>query len=140
MVALLLVLLLPRGDTERVHVPVGNAAVLPWVAPELVRGTGPASTLHIAPGTSAIVLAVRVPSDIEPGQGGRVEVLSPEDESLIRVTVTAEELQRSRIMVIFSTPQPLQLGTYRVLFWKGDPSQPSGVPVETRFELRIAES
>jgi hypothetical protein len=77
--------------------------------------------------------------DMKPGAEASVEVFAPDGRLLQRAPVDRYDMQRNVVMVILKSLEELAPGTYRVLFWDGDPKLPSSKSMESRFELEIAE-
>lgn len=131
--AFLLAMVLRPSAPERLGETRG--LVLPWVAPETVRGEQVPAKVGILPDQMRLVLAVPIPMDAQLDADALIEVRAPDNQSMVIVPVSKAEMERRRVMLVLETPAPLRPGTYRIIFRQGDPARPLVEPVEMSFEL-----
>lgn len=109
-------------------------AVLPWVAPQLLRGDAPRAKLEVEAGTRRIAVAVPVPLRSGDVNGEvRVEVRSVDGTRLASDALTEDDLARGALVLLVDSPEPLSYGSYRVVFLF--PSSAGPDSTESGFEL-----
>ena|GEM_PF-2088139 len=117
-----------------------GADAIPWVQPTLERGDAGRAGLEVPRGTRTIILAVGIPPGVPAGRSAVIEVFSPTDERLTRVVLESQDLRKRAVMIPLTLADGFEPGQYRVLFWKGDPTESETQTVESFFELLPSES
>jgi hypothetical protein len=133
--AVFLLVLLPGSERETTR--PSREVVMPWVTPQLVRGNERGTPLELAAPPRTIAVAVRIPPGFLVDAEAFVQVFSPGNDLLLTTPLDDAYHDRSTALVLLDGAAPLDAGSYRVLLWPGEPTNPSITPVETRFELRI---
>ena len=99
--------------------PSGDGDVLPWVAPVILRGGGPA-TLDLAADAPGFAILAAVPRELDLTLPAIVEVSGPGGAVVLAKTVTPELLAKRTLPIVIRDNGAIPGGDYQVVFTQTD--------------------
>lgn len=117
-----------------------TGTILPWVSPGQLRGARDQNAITVASGTRSLIVPVKLPDSIRPGETPVIEIYSPENTLLASAKVEQHDVATlGRVMFFIQSGKPLVSGSYRVLIWRDDREDTAEAVDESYFELRVVE-
>lgn len=111
-----------------------HSSIVPWVEPQLVRGTGASALLVLPHGARRLLLPILVPPQLQAEDSITVTVASPSGTNLHHEEIGRDAIRDGRLMLLVRSEAPLPAGTYRVRL-AGKTAVESGLEFELLFSL-----